>query len=118
MVAASVTPPEAARRVFQGVALPETPSFDLTSASDGTTVTFVGIPALPGITALELLVDGVSIDTLPLLFTTILGADEYDRFREFASDPANGITLDVLTKLAQYLVGAYTGRPTGESNDS
>ena len=114
------TKPEgAARRVFRGVKLPDTPIFALESASDpDDTVSFTGISALPGLPALRLVTDGISIDTVPAFFKQILGAEQYQTFVEFADDPDHGITLEVLVDLAKYLLEVYTGRPTLGSGGS
>lgn len=112
-------PDGAARRIFRGVQLPNRPVFTLESASDpNVVVEFTGISALPGLPAMRLATEGVSYDTLPTFFTQILGEEEYQRFEEFANNPSNGITLDVLVDLARYLLEIYTGRPTRGSSDS
>jgi hypothetical protein len=109
-------PEGAPRRIFRGVKLPESPIFSLESASDpDLVIEFTGVSALPGLPALQLAVDGISINTLPIFFNEILGEEQFDRFKEFANDPENGITLDVLIELAKYLMEEYTGRPTKRS---
>lgn len=109
--------PERARRVFRGVALPDVPSFSLESAADPEIVEeFTGIATLPGLTMLQLVTDGVSSGTLPAFFKTVLGEDQYERFADFADDPANGISMEVLIDLGTYLMAEYTGRPTKRSN--
>jgi hypothetical protein len=114
-----IQPEEGARRIFRGVKLAEVPVFTLESASDPeATIEFTGIAALPGLPALRLVVDGISMETLPIFFKEILGAEQYDQFTAFADDPANGITLDVLIELAKYLIEEYTGRPTKGSTAS
>jgi hypothetical protein len=114
-----IKPEEGARRIFRGVKLAEVPVFTLESASDpDVTIEFTGIAALPGLPALRLVVDGISMETLPVFFKEILGTEQYDKFTAFADDPANGITLDVLIELAKYLIEEYTGRPTKGSTAS
>jgi hypothetical protein len=108
-----------ARRIFRGVKLPDIPVFTLESASDpDVVVEFTGISSLPGLTALELVTDGISSETLPEFFKSILGEEQYKTFKEFADDPATGITIDVLIELATYLMNEYTGRPTKGSSGS
>jgi hypothetical protein len=114
-----IKPEDGARRIFRGVKLPEVPVFTLESASDPDVVAeFTGIAALPGLPALRLVVDGISIETLPVFFREVLGEDQYEKFTAFADDPDNGITLDVLIELAKYLIEEYTGRPTKGSTAS
>lgn len=109
--------PERARRVFRGVALPDVPSFTLESAADPEIVEeFIGIATLPGLTMLQLVTDGVSSSTLPQFFKTVLGEEQYERFADFADDPANGISMEVLIDLGTYLMAEYTGRPTRRSS--
>lgn len=106
-------PEGAARRIFRGVKLPDAPIFALESASDpALTVEFTGISAMPGLPALRLATDGISMDTVPIFFKQILGAEQYEQFVAFADEPENGITLEVLVDLAKYLLELYTGRPT------
>lgn len=115
----SIRPDDAPRRLFRGIKLPEAPIFALESATDPEyVVEFTGISALPGLPALRLAVDGISIDTLPTFFNEILGDEQFETFKEFANDPDNGITLDVLLDLAKYLMEEYTGRPTKRSSRS
>jgi hypothetical protein len=112
-------PEGATRRIFKGVQLPEIPMFTLESASDpDVTVDFTGIAALPGLPALQLVTDGISMHTLPVFFKEILGDEQYEQFTAFANDPTNGITLDVLIELATYLMEEYTNRPTQGSDGS
>lgn len=114
-----IKPDGAARRIFRGVRLPDRPIFTLESASDpDNIVEFTGVAALPGLPAMRLVTDGISIDTLPSFFGQILGAEQYEKFEEFANEPDNGITLDVLVELAKYLLEIYTGRPTLGSSGS
>ena len=109
--------PERARRVFRGVSLPDVPSFTLESAANPEQVEeFVGIATLPGLTMLQLVTDGVSSSTLPEFFKMVLGEDQYERFADFADDPANGISMEILIDLGTYLMGEYTGRPTKRSS--
>jgi hypothetical protein len=112
-------PEGAARRIFKGVKLPDVPMFTLESASDpDVTVEFTGIAALPGLPALQLVTDGITMHTLPSFFQEILGDEQYEKFTTFANDPINGITLDVLIELATYLMEEYTNRPTEGSTGS
>lgn len=114
-----IKPEGAPRRIFRGVKLPETPVFTLESAADpNDSAEFTGIAALPGLPALQLVVEGISMDTFPIFFKEVLGDDQYERFTEFANDPEHGITLDVLIELAKYLLEEYTGRPTQGSTGS
>jgi hypothetical protein len=111
-----IKPEGAPRRIFRGVKLPEAPLFSLESASDpDSTIDFTGVSALPGLPALQLAVDGISIHTLPMFFSEILGEEQFEQFKEFANDPENGITLDILIDLAKFLMEVYTGRPTKRS---
>jgi len=86
--------------------------------------TFRCIPMLPGVTLLEFtstLDEGnpsaMASSVIKLLDTAIV-AEQHEEWHAFASDPANGVTMDLLGEIAGYLVEEYVGRPLPQSEGS
>lgn len=52
------------------------------------------------------------------IFQSTMTKEEYERFEEFAINPANGVDADVLLKLIQSLVEESSGRPTEPPSSS
>lgn len=86
---------------------------------------FVCKPNIPGTALLEFTAgmtvrhDGTQSEAILGLFQTAMEGAEYERFRKFVDDEKNGVDVDTLISITQYLVGEYgRDRPTKRSRGS
>lgn len=107
-----------APKTFKGYVPVDAPSFDLESADGITSLHVTCVRFLPGSQFLDFL-SNVSADSpaeMATTFWSILKAavvdEEWEKFKAFIDDPANGIAIETLAEIAGYLGELYSNRPT------
>jgi hypothetical protein len=105
---------------FKGYVPIEKPSFELESPDGTRKLTIQCVAFMPGSQFLDFM-SGIGEDVTALakavndLLHAAVDPANWDEFKAFIDDPANGISLELLAEVAGYLGELYSQRPTQPS---
>ena len=105
---------------FKGYVPIEAPSFTLESPDGQRTLEVLCKPMVPGSVFLDFLSKTSSGTENPSalagavwdLFRASVREDHWGEFRAFIDEPANGVSIDLLSEIGGYLSEVYSRRPT------
>ena len=111
---------------FRGYVPIEAPTFDLESPDGENRLTVHCIAMLPGSHFLDFMskIDAEGRNAAEMsgaiekLLHTAIKPDDWDAFKAFIDEPANGISMDMLAEITGYLGEVFARRPTNSSEPS
>jgi hypothetical protein len=108
-------------KTFKGYQPIGEPEFQLDSPDEQKHLVVKCVPFISGSKFLDFLTlinaesPGQMAEALDGIFKEAIVGEQYDMFKAWIEDPANGVTIEILGEISGYLSEVYSGRPTQPS---
>jgi hypothetical protein len=109
-------------KTFKGYVPDSQPEFLLQSPDESRSLTVVCRHSIPGTILMGIIAalsgqsgGGGGVQAMNEFFAAAMSPEMHVEFREFCDEPDNGISVDMLTEIASFLVEEFTSRPTRAS---